>query len=90
MADTARKLPAISVQLIDNRKCYLVAIREHVEAHAPRDISITDREATAMWLGYYNEMLWGKAIKVVENGVLNQLGLDAVRAHLDQLEASPQ
>jgi hypothetical protein len=33
-----RKIGAISVQLVDARKVYLVAIREHSSAHAVRDI----------------------------------------------------
>ena len=77
-----RKIPAISVQLIDAKRVYLVAIREHVDAHAARDMCITDADASAMWLEYYNQMLWGPAIKVVENGHVNEAARQRLQAEI--------
>ncbi|MBZ0218605.1 MAG: hypothetical protein K8F25_18765, partial [Fimbriimonadaceae bacterium] len=81
------KLPTISVQLVDRQRVYLVAICEHIDAHEPRDISITDVDAASVWLRYYDEMLWGPSLKVIENGNVNQQVLNQVHAEWDRLGA---
>jgi hypothetical protein len=80
-----RKLPTVSVQLVDERLTYLVAIVEHVGAHSPRDLRISDSAAAKMWLAYYDEMLWRPAIKIVEDGKGNEIGLAAVQNEIIKL-----
>ena len=80
-----RKLSTVSVQLVDKEVAYLVAITEHVDAHSPRDLRISDPTAAEMWLAYYDEMLWRPAVKIIENGHVNEPALASIRAEMDRI-----
>jgi len=65
-----RKLPYVSVQIVDEETTFLVAIAEHYDPHTERDILIHDVKATSLWREYYKG-LWSSALPVIEDGRLN-------------------
>ena len=67
-----RKLPYVSVQLVDENISFLVAVSEHSTPRGCRDIFIKDSEASSLWKTYYEKMLWEDALKVIEHGQLNE------------------
>lgn len=74
-----RLSPAISVQIVDGHKAYLVALKGHVDAHGPRDICITDPESSRLCLEYYNQRLWNTGLPILESGHLNVMNWAAIR-----------
>ena len=63
-----RKLPYMSVQIIDKRISFIVAVAKHTDAHYPRDILMEGGDISEMWLKYYNSMLWEPSIPIIEHG----------------------
>lgn len=69
---STRKLPYISVQLIDDRIVYLVAVAEHTSPAIPRDILIKDEEIFKIWIDYYTSQLWESCDVIIRNGNLKE------------------
>jgi hypothetical protein len=82
---TDRKLPHVSVQLIDDDTTVLVAISEHDRTHGPRDIWIRDPDCTNLWRAYYDAILWRPAVKVIEDGVFNKDAWEEVVTWIEAL-----
>lgn len=59
---------ALSVQVIDSRRVWLVAVEGHERQGAHRDLSIKDATAAEMFAKYFFR-LWGKAEVVVDGGI---------------------
>jgi len=66
------KTPYVSVQLIDDSATYICAVARHYSPYTPRDILINDASANSLWRTYFEESLWEAAIKVIEDGTLNE------------------
>lgn len=65
-----RELGLISTQLIDDTYTYLVAVSKHYSAHTHRDMLVTGKELNDLWRGYYDSILWERAVPIIENGVV--------------------
>lgn len=72
----------VSVQIVDGHETILVAVAEHYSSIGPRDVWITDKACTALWTGYYENILWRPGAKVLENGRLNEAEYERVRVFL--------
>jgi hypothetical protein len=68
-----RKLPHVSVQLIDSHTSVLVAVAEHEGTQGPRDIWLHDDASTRLWQRYYDDILWRPSTKLVENGKVDNI-----------------
>jgi predicted fused transcriptional regulator/phosphomethylpyrimidine kinase len=65
----------VSVQLIDDTDTYLVAVSMHSRPDRPRDMHIHDVEINEIWRDYYKNVLWLRAVPVLENGKPNRENL---------------
>lgn len=79
-----RKLPHVSVQLIDSHTCILVAVAEHEGTHGPRDIWMRDEDSTLLWKNYYDAILWRQATKLIENGSVDHATWDRLKQELER------
>lgn len=79
---TIRKLPYVSVQIVDDSLTYLVAIAEHYgETHPKRDLVIHDVDAAALWRAYYQQ-LWDRADVVIDAGKVDEAAWRALKRRL--------
>ena len=77
--DPTEKLPHISVQIIDGKDVFLVAVAMHKTSHNFRDMSITDERSAEIWRNYYDNTLWEKSERVIDRGKINEVNLKRVR-----------
>lgn len=61
----------LSIQTIDGKKTYCVAVAEHQSDHKKRDIYLSSPEATDLWNRYYEEKLWSPSISIIDRGEVN-------------------
>jgi len=64
---------ALSVQIVDGKKVWLVAIATHGRGREPRDIFIESSEVAAMMEKYYNR-LWDRSVVVFRGGQITEDG----------------
>lgn len=82
--DTSPLLPAISVQLVDGEKVYLVAVSRHTSPHGgPRDIYLRDKNAHDMWQSYYENVLTKRSKGVIVKGRLDRKIWDEVKQSME-------
>lgn len=69
------KMPhALSVQIIDTRKCWLVAIESHEKEGPFRDLYIEGDEIGKSLTGYFNR-LWSMSDEIISSGRLTGRGI---------------
>lgn len=66
-----RKIPELSVQIIDGKEVFLVAVAEHENTHGYRDVQISDSSSSSLFMKYYDDMLWNRGGILIEKGKLN-------------------
>jgi hypothetical protein len=64
---------ALSVQVIDGEKTWLVAVGSHERVADYRDLYIENRDVAATMQQYYDR-LWGKATKLLDSGRITSEG----------------
>lgn len=74
---------ALSVQIIDGERTWLVALKTHEREGRYRDVFIRSRDFAEAMTDYY-ERLWAQSVVVLQNGQLTEKG----RAYLD-IESEP-
>lgn len=67
---------ALSAQIIDSQKCWLVAIESHENQNAYRDVYLEGSAISESMQGYYAR-LWNLSEELIVSGVLTQEGIRA-------------
>lgn len=73
------KLPEVSVQIIDSKRVFVVAVGRHSDNHGYRDLVIVDENIARLWLSYYDEVLWNRSIVIIQSGRLDEAMLKGYR-----------
>lgn len=65
------RTPAISVQVIDNQRTYLVAIARHEDLHEFRDICLVGEAPARIWHTYFED-LWTNSRLLIDKGRVSE------------------
>lgn len=80
--DSSEFLPSISVQIVDDKHTFLVAVSKHDNHGGNRDIYIQDREVTEIWRAYFDRQLVKNSIAVIRDGTLDEVNWAKVKEEI--------